>query len=151
MNTVINPPFVSSTQQARGLVFAKALAMMSKDSEIQYNSDWANGTGYFDHAVKGEHAPVLKLGQMVKCTDNNSRNILIIGCGGLGNFVMFDRYSNDDKGRIVFNCTLEVTKMFSGLLDNLLTADQIEFIYGTPITPNIGHRLEAMKKELVNL
>lgn len=66
----------------------------SEATPIEFNRNWANGTGYFDHAVRGEHAPVLKAGEIVcaKAPLPDNRKILIIGTP-CGNVVLFRRYT----------------------------------------------------------
>lgn len=85
---------------------------------IEFNSNWANGTGYFDNAVKSKFAPLLNFGEVRSCVSLNNRRLVIIGTNLLGdeteNIVLFDRYS-DRNGVIVQNWTAEA-KAF--LLEN---------------------------------
>ena len=61
---------------------------------VEYDSNWENGTGYFDGAVKAEF-PELKSGDRWKTTDPNGRKIVGVKTP-FGNVVVFERYSNGD-------------------------------------------------------
>ena len=65
----------------------------TKTETIPFNPKWSNGTGYFDHAVEGEEAPVLAPGCIVKTATPSGRKILIIGTP-IGNVVIFQRYDD---------------------------------------------------------
>ena len=62
---------------------------------IPFQKEWSNGTGYFDHAVKGEHAPKLRPGRIVKVESPGHRKMMLVGTP-VGNVVVFSRYSDRD-------------------------------------------------------
>lgn len=80
--------------------------LASTAKTIDFNPAWSNNTGYFDHAVNGEHAPVLGFGEVRTCVSLNNRRLVLIGTARYGhkveNLVLFDRYS-DRNGVIVQN------------------------------------------------
>ncbi len=71
---------------------------------IKFNAQWKNGTGYFDKAVKGEHAPFLRVAEVVTFEDDKSRKGFIVGTPA-GNVVIFQRYSNGSNDVWVINAT----------------------------------------------
>ncbi len=73
---------------------------------IDFDSRWNNGTGYYDHAARGQYAPKLGVGEVVSATSPipNNRKIVIIGLGeDKGNFVFFERYTDGAHDVIVSN------------------------------------------------
>ena len=96
--------------------------------EVPFNPKWANGTGYMDHAVYGEHAPFVTPGTVVKSTDNHGRKIMIVGLTNrLGNVVIFERYRPDtenpgNRSPITHNSPRLLKYVLS---NNVLTADEI--------------------------
>ena len=85
---------------------------------IPFMSTWANGTGYFDNAVKGKNAPVIEAGTIVKSVDNFGRKIIIIGTR-VGNVVIFERYTDPASTIVVSN----EPKAINAILGSLVTAD----------------------------
>ena len=118
-------------------------------AEIQFNPSWTNGTGYLDHAVKGEHAPVLKPGQMVKATDPRGRRIIIIGTRR-GNVLVFDRYSEQvEQGTWVTNSPR--TPVFQSMLSGSAVGEaEMVTLLGSwgNIKQNIGYVIEQIAREL---
>jgi hypothetical protein len=117
-------------------------------SEIAYNPDWANGTGYFDRAVYGDHAPVIENGKVVKSVDEDGRKILIIGFS-LGNVVVFERYAAKKEAEPVYvlNQPQSLARVLpKGRLDDD-TLCQIFGEYGAP-KYNIVNELIAISEEL---
>lgn len=115
-----------------------------KLDKIDFNPAWSNGTGYYDKAVKGIHSPKLYVGQMVWFTDSNSRTGIIIGTR-FGNCVIFERFSNGDRGIVVSN-TPHIFRaagmVKSGSLEN-------DFIQSLHPESNPGTWLEQIFKEQV--
>lgn len=73
---------------------------------IEFDTRWNNGTGYYDHAARGQYAPKLGVGEVVSATSPipNNRKIVIIGLGeDKGNFVFFERYTDGAHDVIVSN------------------------------------------------
>jgi hypothetical protein len=79
---------------------------------VAFNPNWANNTGYYDFAVKGEHMPAMNIGEMIGCEDNKNRRLLMIAVAipqtdEVGRIVIFDRYS-DRSGVFTKNTTREL-------------------------------------------
>jgi hypothetical protein len=117
-------------------------------SEIAYDPAWANDTGYFDYAVKGENAPVLENGQVVKSVDEQGRKILIVGFA-LGNIVVFERrvQKEGDVAIYVINRPRTLSRL---LPDGALSNDELCWIFGDYAAPkhNIVTELIAVSEEL---
>lgn len=62
---------------------------------IEYDPEWSNGKGYFDHSVVGPHAVVLKPGQFAKSATAKGRRIIFQGTH-LGVIAIFDRFQSKD-------------------------------------------------------
>lgn len=77
-------------------VFTAAFESCKK--ELPFQREWSNGTGYFDFAVTGDHAPKLGYGEIVKSTSPGGRRVLMIGTR-LGNVVVFDRFAEQAPGQ----------------------------------------------------
>lgn len=94
--------------------------LFSSAIPIEFNSSWANGTGYYDYAAEGDIAPVLEYGEVRTCVDLKNRRLVIIGTGQVEgvseNIVLFDRYS-DRNGVIVQNWTTEAKRKFTDIHD----------------------------------
>ena len=71
---------------------------------IKFDTKWCNGTGYLDFATKGKHAPLLCEGEVRTFVDNKARKGFIIGTLR-GNVVVFQRYSEGQRGIWVANTT----------------------------------------------
>jgi hypothetical protein len=82
---------------------------------VPYNPKWANGTGYFDQAVKYEHAYLFNGDdKVVKTRDEHGRRIVILNGKHFGNIVLFDRYRKDaGPDVIVGNCDSKVNSRAS--------------------------------------
>jgi hypothetical protein len=101
---------------------------------IEFNPKWSNGTGYFDHAVQGEDAPLVVPGTAVKTQDTFGRKIIIVGMPKrLGNVVIFERYRSvregeqvNDRSPIVHNSPRLLKYV---LTNNNLTADDIRSLW----------------------
>ena len=90
-----------------------ATAFSSIKNRIEFNAQWANGTGYFDNGVKGPSAPVLIPGETASSVDTHGRKIVFIGTR-LGNVVVFEREatSGDVPARVVCNAPRELEYLF---------------------------------------
>lgn len=120
----------------------------NKVAPVEFNPAWANGTGYYDYAVYGEHAPVLQVGQMVKCNTGgeNNRNMLIVGTP-IDNVVMFQRFTADD-GVFVTNTSTKLSRT-EFCPNGAVRLEQAERILGDEYgSQNIGKHLEMLKKLL---
>jgi hypothetical protein len=111
--------------------------------DIEFNPKWANGTGYYDHAVKGPDAPKLEIGEIRRCISAapNNRKILLVGTF-LGNVVVFQRYT-DREDIIVSNMpdAIEVVTGCRGKLDE----DKLFLLVGGL---NIGMRVNQLLREV---
>lgn len=111
---------------------------------IDYNSNWANGTGYFDHAVKGDNAPIVGIGCVVKSITPDDRKIIIIGTR-FGNAVLFDRYTPPEQ---IIACNLPRELQFVWNSQRIQTVDELNiFVFnsdGDENMDNIGKMLEML-------
>jgi hypothetical protein len=119
---------------------------------IAYNTAWENGTGYFDKAVKGQVAPVLEIGQMVKSESTGGRKIVMVGTQ-LGNVVVFERYTDVESDVVVGNmprCIEQIAEAHGAL-----SADKIAYLLGLLVGKdmvysfdgsNIGHFVSNLLK-----
>lgn len=117
-------------------------------NSLPFNPQWANGTGYFDHAVKGEHAPSLSVGEMVKSVDDAGRPLIIIG-SPIGNIVVFRRYSME-MGRYTFNAPNSFEALMCHRICGLLREEDMATMLGDCynghwIRGNVGMLIADMK------
>ena len=114
-------------------------------AEIPFNPQWANGTGYLNGAVSGEHAPKLASRERAMFVDNHGRRAIVVGTT-MGNAVVFERYTKSPDNREVLVCNLpdEVGYIFDCTTN--LTEDKLHFLVGDqyPGSVNVGHRIERM-------
>jgi len=106
-------------------------AAYEKAEQIAFNPKWSNGTGYFNHAVEGEHAPKLAVGQIVasKVPAADNRRLIIVGTA-TGNAVMFERYT-DSAQTLASNVPDELRSFIS----NRLSADDVTFLLNAGNVP----------------
>jgi len=110
---------------------------------IEFKKEWSNGTGYFDFAVYGEHAPRVAPGKVVKCMTPGNRRMIVVGTH-LGNVVVFDRYADNDRGVFVYNTTTAVERT-NLIRNNSLQDDDMYVILGDEFDrENIGGRIQAI-------
>ena len=110
---------------------------------IEFNEAWSNGTGYFDNAVYGDDAPIVKSGTIVKSVTPGNRRILIVGTL-LGNVVVFDRYADNAQGVFVYNTTSAVERACM-IRNKSLDEEDLINILGAPWDNyNIGERIQAI-------
>lgn len=95
----------------------------STDGQIVPMEEWNNGTGYLNGAVDGKYAPVLKVGQSCSSTLKDGRIAVMVGTM-YGNIVVFQRYTNPERGYVVSNVPSELKGTFS----NPLTGDSLELL-----------------------
>ena len=108
---------------------------------LEFKPEWANGTGYFDHAAEGPDAPVLAAGDMAKSTDNFGRPMIIVGLP-VGNLVVFKRYSKED-GIYTYNASRHFDQHWLGVhCQGKQTLEDLKAFFGEWSTgPNIGVRM----------
>lgn len=114
-----------------------------KAYDIDFQSNWANGTGYFDHAVSGDRAPKVSYGVFARSKDEYGRRILILGTR-LGNVVIFDRYG-DDRGIFTFNADMMLLRGFKICHTALTEEAMCDLVGDGKIVDNIGQRLEMLQ------
>lgn len=78
---------------------------------VKYNPKWANGTGYFNGAVRD--TSISLRGKRYGATEDDSgRRIIIVRSSSGSNIVVFERYGNDDGSPIVFNASNEDNDLY---------------------------------------
>ena len=123
-------------------------AFVSKD--IAYDPEWANGTGYYDGAVKADMAE-LGVGQVGRSRSPapNNRRILIVKTR-YGNVVVFERMTPAEDGTLKGPITINMPDMIRHTeligTEGPLTIDQLVSIFGNGVQPvyNVGVRLEHL-------
>jgi len=111
---------------------------VGKDTTIELNNiptEWNNGTGYFDGAVKGIE---LDAGSIAYGISANDRLVVIVGTH-LGNIVLFERFSGGDSSVTVSNIARGIDSIL--FLDGNIPESMLEFILGRLCMDNIGKRL----------
>ena len=98
-------------------------------TEMPFNTNWRNGTGYFNGAV--QDADRLVNGQVAKSYDPGSdRKMLFIGTP-LGGIVVFERYTFGENGVFTSNTHTQIKNLHLDMLpDGRLGGDQISNIFG---------------------
>ncbi len=121
------------------------MAAFAEAKPIEFNPAWANGTGYFDSAVSSSVSPKVDAGEVLCCTDNQDRKILIIGCGVFGNFVIFSRYSAAASGVFVFNAPRQVESAWQ-IGCGAVSPETMLLVVGdgTFLNKNIGLRIKNL-------
>jgi hypothetical protein len=108
--------------------------------QIEFKPQWRNGTGYFDGAVHEEL--VGEFGTVYTCTDEESRRVLLICKTQFGNVVIFQRYSDGDKGVVTGNFS---TRLKAFLPSGAWSANDVEHWFA-PWSTNIGETVEYLRK-----
>lgn len=122
-------------------------AMFEKlQTTIPFNTEWENGTGYFNNAVFGQDI-ALAPGEMAKSIDTTNRKIVMVGTR-FGNVVLFERYSEGKNDVITSNVPSEVSDLFlNSSLGSKTSEEVIELLLGqtySSIPKNIGIKIEEM-------
>lgn len=120
---------------------------------VDYDASWANGTGYFDKAVKNQELLNLlpDTGMMAKSLDPNNRKIIFLrGIGGI--VVVFQRYSEGQNNVIVCNSPRVDWHLFN-LSGGMWSGDKWLLVFGnisyeTGLPNTIYHRLMDASEEL---
>lgn len=113
------------------------------NATIEFNAKWANGTGYYDNAVRD-----LQITEICKTVDNANRKIIVIPTA-IGNVVVFERFTNGDRGIIVSNAPRAIERFAFGMdLGSSLGDAALAFYLGDEWgVPAIGERID----DLLNL
>lgn len=78
-------------------------------TELPFNANWGNGTGYFDGLQRSQEVrSLIPLAGFAKSLDNNGRKI-VVGNTQLGLIVLFERY-NDSPGVVVGHYPIEIER-----------------------------------------
>lgn len=116
--------------------------------QVVYNPLWQEG-GYFDHAIQGEHAPKLAVGEVVGCDTDDKRSMLLIGTE-LGNFVMFQRAQHNPEV-FAWQCSPELCRFMAlegkvpdGAIDEAL----YDWVIGKDKNSDIGHLFQRAPADL---
>ena len=147
MNTAVAPK-KSSWHGECHVVFSAAFDRVTM--EIPFKREWSNGTGLYDYAVYGEHAPSIPLGSILKSTTPGGRRLFLIGTR-LGNVVIFERNAATRSTPPTY-CYQSTSNFTQGgwFSDMVLDEYEMEIAVGTTTEPHIGRRIEilysAMKK-----
>lgn len=122
---------------------------------VPFNKDWSNGSGMFDFAVYGEHAPKLGHGQIVASVTPGGRRIVIVGTR-LGNIAVFDRYNEQQSGQakssdaVFARNTTTAIEQGGWFSASIMDAYEMEIALGDPTEAepdkkwNLGERLEQL-------
>jgi len=79
-------------------------------NEVTYNTNWPNGTGYYDFAISGEFAVELDPGRLAKCLTPNNRKMIFVGTR-FGTMVVFERFSEGANGVYVKNIPKKLSQL----------------------------------------
>ena len=112
-------------------------------NEVVFNPSWKNGTGYLDNAVHD-----LQITEICKTVDNAHRKIIVIPTA-IGNVVVFERFTDGDRGIIVSNAPRAIERLAFGMdLGSSLGDAALAFYLGDEWgVPAIGERID----DLLNL
>ena len=108
-------------------IFTK-LYESSNVREIPFDKEWSNGTGYFDHAIYGEHAVEIKNGEILKSVSPGNRRIMFLGTR-LGTIAVFDRFTGSEKDVFVYNTTTAINRG-RWIGSGALSEDDMSTIFG---------------------
>lgn len=99
--------------------------------ELPFNKAWANGTGYFDGAVRGPDAVMLAPGKTAKAYtgDGNDRKILFVGTA-FGVIAIFQRYTHGDDDVFTINAAPKLSRVLTPVLSRPLTYENMVFLIG---------------------
>lgn len=117
-------------------------------TELIYNPEWENGTGYFDYLLKDDAVRTqLKSCEQARCIDPNGRRMIVTQTLA-GLVVVFERYS-DRKGTFVHQSPY-VFKSSGLIMNNSLNVDDLEQVVGAPgaYSDNIGNRVADIAKAI---
>jgi len=119
-------------------------------TEVPFNLEWNNGTGYYDGAIMSGFG--LRPGKLAKSYDPNSRRRIIFIGTRFGNLVLFERYTDGKNAIYVHNANHKI-ELIGGLNSvDVLSGNDINRIVGMidetgePIGDNIGLHIEAVAK-----
>jgi len=134
----------NATKNAVGTIFTERYNQVT--TVIDFDPKWANGTGYYDHAVEKVD---LKPGEMAKSFDaGTSRRIILVGTR-FGCVVVFDRYSNQGEGGVYVTNEPANFVIRQLVPRGSIGEHSMYVLLGTwGIETNVGKTIEKMAKEL---
>ncbi|MNQ09721.1 hypothetical protein D3C85_225420 [compost metagenome] len=118
------------------------LAFDRIENVVEYDEEFNNGTGYFDHLVN--HETGLEVGQRFKMITPMPNNRKVIGVvTPVGNAVFFERYTGGENGIVARN----IPSSFSGIfIEGSVSEELLSMAIGSAegYNRNIGHMLKAV-------
>lgn len=87
---------------------------------VQFNPEWNNGTGYYDHVCDDKELNIPE-GTMVACTSvaPNSRRMIILGLGNGLQSIVFERFTPNTGSPEVLVCNQPNRRTLKGTEINL--------------------------------
>lgn len=105
--------------------------LWNEAAEIPFHAKWNNGTGCYDGAAVGKHAPSLAVGETARATSPgaNNRKMLLLGTAQ-GNIVFFQRYSGGEGAVIVTNHPDGLPRAIRAALDGSVDDQTLQMVAG---------------------
>jgi len=135
---------VTATAPKGALELAFEAAYNALDTVVEFDDRWANGTGYFDHAV---NLVCLAPGEQAKSLSTNGRRIIFTGTV-FGTVVTFERYTPGTGSMFVIarNIPAELNSVVPG--GSLSLEWLSDYIFDHE--ENLGHLVEVADTNTVN-
>ena len=112
-------------------------------TEIPFDPEWANGTGYLDGAVSYPLPP----GGTAKTTDNYGRRVILIGTR-FGTVAVFDRYQGQTDGGVYVSNRPQSVTIDALMTGTAIGGGEMACVLGD-FGPNIGETIEEIHAELI--
>lgn len=126
-------------------------------SQIEFKTEWNNGTGYLDALQKLDLTDKWVTGSVIKTVTDDARRVIIIVMGKVfRNVVLFERYEHGQDGIIVHNsptCVYQLFAMHSNVTEAQLALmlGDLYWINDTTQTSNVGKRMADFAKRVARL
>jgi hypothetical protein len=116
------------------------------ETVIPFNPNWANGTGYFDNAVRGKNCVHLPPGVCAKSIAKDGRKMIFVGTR-FGVVVMFQRYT-DNADFFVHNAPTDIDHLGLYNTSGQRRLEDVRRIVGDDDmgVDNLGHLIEKIFK-----
>jgi hypothetical protein len=149
MNTTINNDAVATQREIRTDSDRLFAAVYAATASIEYNAEWANGTGYLGGATSYENRHLVPIGEVRRTIDDFGRRILLVGTF-FGPAVVFDRYGPKEKNG-AYVCNVSNQLRACGLVtgSSALSYNELMEIIGSEYDisyGNVGQRVEKFRK-----
>ena len=131
---------MSTNSNLPGSIFQRIFREIQ--TEIPFDPEWANGTGYLDGAVSHPLPP----GKMAKTVDNYERRVILIGTR-FGTVVVFDRYRGQTDGGVYVSNRPNSTTIDALMTGTAIGGGEMACVLGD-YAPNIGETIERIYNEL---